>query len=198
MVTREATNRMKKAEEKEKNCKCGDECKCTPEDNCGCMEEGGECTCDDNNKQCNCKDGKEDKSAEYLELAQRIKAEFENYKRRNAEVASTSYNNGVASAVTTLLPVIDSFNQAKANITDSAVLSGVDLIYNQLMTALNSLNVEKIDCLGKVFDPNYHNAVLVGKDEAYPNDTILEEYQAGFVMNGKVIRPSVVKVNKLD
>jgi molecular chaperone GrpE len=163
------------------------------------MEEGGECSCKDDKKECGSnKDKKEDKSAEYLELAQRIKAEFENYKRRNAEVASTSYNNGIINAVTTLLPVIDSFNQARSNITDVAVLSGVDLIYNQLMTALTSLNVEKIDCLGKVFDPNLHNAVLVGKDESYPADTILEEYQAGFVLNGKVIRHSTVKVNKLD
>ncbi len=140
----------------------------------------------------------EDKASEYLELAQRIKAEFENYKKRNADLSTTSYNNGVASAVTKILPVIDSFNQARSNITDAAVLSGVDLIYNQLMSALEELNVEKIDCLGKIFDPNYHNAVLVGKDEAYPNETILEEYQAGFTLSGKVIRHSTVKVNKLD
>jgi len=182
-------------EKDKKKCNCGDECKCTPENNCGCMEEDSECSCAEDKNSCGCK---EDKAAEYLELAQRIKAEFENYKRRNAEVVSTSYNNGVVNAVTTLLPVIDSFNQARSNITDAAVLSGVDLIYNQLMTALNSLNVERIDCLGKIFDPNYHNAVLIGKDEAYPNETVLEEYQAGFVMNGKVIRPSTVKVNKLD
>ncbi len=140
----------------------------------------------------------EDKSAEYLELAQRIKAEFENYKKRNAEISTQSYNNGIVSAVTKMLPVIDSFNQARANISDPAVLSGVDLIFNQLMKALNELNVEKIDCLGKVFDPNFHEAVLIGQDEAYPAETILEEYQAGFVMNGKVIRPASVKVNKLD
>jgi len=140
----------------------------------------------------------EDKSAEYLELAQRIKAEFENYKKRNADISTQSYNNGVVSAVIKLLPVIDSFNQARSNITDQAVLSGVDLIFNQLMKALNDLNVEKIDSLGKVFDPNFHEAVLIGQDESYPAETVLEEYQAGFTMNGKVIRPASVKVNKLD
>lgn len=163
---------------------------------CHCKEDKEkECTCDNT---CDCKQDKEDKSAEYLELAQRIKAEFENYKKRNAEISNTSYINGVATAVSKMLPVIDSFNQARSNITDSAVLSGVDLIYNQLMQALNGLGVEKIDCLGKIFDPNLHNAVLVGNDESYPNEIILEEYQSGFVMNGKVIRHSTVKVNKLD
>ena len=165
---------------------------------CGCNKEENECKCEG---ECHC-DKEEikqaDKAQEYLELAQRLKAEFENYKKRNAELSATSYNNGVATAVTKLLPVIDSFSQARSNITDSAVLSGVDLIYNQLINALKELNVEQIDCLGKVFDPNLHNAVLVGKDEAYPNDTILEEYQAGFVMNDKVIRHSTVKVNRLD
>ncbi len=138
------------------------------------------------------------KESEYLELAQRIKAEFENYKRRNAEIATTSYNNGIAVTVEKLLPAIDSFNQAKSNITDDAVLSGIDLIYNQMMKALNELNVHKIDCLGKVFDPNLHNAVLVGKDEAYPDDTVLEEYQSGFMLGDKVIRHSTVKVNRLN
>ena len=163
---------------------------------CHCKEDKEkECTCGDT---CECKQDQDDKAAEYLELAQRIKAEFENYKKRNAEIANTSYSNGVATAVSKMLPVIDSFNQARTNITDSAVLSGVDLIYNQLMQALNGLGVEKIDCLGKLFDPNLHNAVLVGNDESYPNETVLEEYQSGFIMNGKVIRHSTVKVNKLD
>ena len=161
---------------------------------CHCKENEETCSCGDD---CNCHN-KEDKASEYLELAQRIKAEFENYKKRNAEITQVSYNNGIANTVLKLLPAIDSFNQARSNIADATVLSGIDLIFNQLMKGLNELGVEKIDCLGKIFDPNIHNAVLVGNDETYPNETILEEYQAGFIMNGKVIRPSSVKVNKLD
>ena len=62
------------------------------------------------------------KEQEYLELAQRIKAEFENYKRRNADVVSSSFSNGIATTIEKLLPAIDSFNQAKANITDEAMI----------------------------------------------------------------------------
>ena len=120
----------------------------------------------------------ESKEAEYLELAQRIKAEFENYKRRNAEVASVSFQNGVITLVSKLLPALDSFSQAKSNILDEAVLSGIDLIYNQIMNALEAVGVKKIEALGQVFDPNFHNAVLVDNKEEYPDQTILEEYQA--------------------
>lgn len=138
------------------------------------------------------------KEQEYLELAQRIKAEFENYKRRNADVVSSSFSNGIATTIEKLLPAIDSFNQAKANITDEAMLKGLDLIYSQLMKAFESIGVKKIEAVGQPFDPNYHNAVLVGKDEEKEDNIVLEEYQAGFILkNDRVIRHSTVKINKL-
>ena len=138
------------------------------------------------------------KEQEYLELAQRIKAEFENYKRRNADVVSSSFSNGIATTIEKLLPAIDSFNQAKANITDEAMIKGLDLIYSQLMKAFESIGVKKIEAVGQPFDPNYHNAVLVGKDEEKEDNIVLEEYQAGFILkNDRVIRHSTVKINKL-
>lgn len=141
---------------------------------------------------------KPNREAEYLELAQRLKAEFDNYKKRNAEVASVSYANGIVALTTKLLPALDSFQQAKSNIKDETVLSGIDLIYDQIMKALNDVGVEKINCLGNLFDPNFHNAVLTEHNEDYPDQTVLEEYQAGFVLKDKLIRPSVVKINKLS
>ena len=138
------------------------------------------------------------KEQEYLELAQRIKAEFENYKRRNADIMSQSFNNGVTSTIEKLLPAIDSFNQAKSNITDESILKGLDLIFSQIMKAFESIGVKKIEAVGKPFDPNYHNAVLVGTDENQEDNIVLEEYQAGFILkNEKVIRHSTVKINKL-
>ncbi len=137
------------------------------------------------------------KEQEYLEMAQRIKAEFENYKRRNAEISSRCYNNGVGDVVAKLLPALDSFQQAKSNIKEESVLSGIDLIYNQILGALKEFGVEKIECLGAAFDPNLHNAVLIGADKSYEDGTILEEYQAGFKCKDKIVRHSTVKVNKL-
>lgn len=165
---------------------------------CNCDDE--KCTCDaqsQHEKTCDCGCGCEkSKEQEYLELAQRIKAEFENYKRRNSEITSISFNNGVISTVTKLLPAIDSFNQAKANIKDEDTLVGLNLILNNILTAFSELGVEKIDAVGKEFDPNLHNAILTGKDESQPEGVVLEEYQQGFKLRDKVIRHSVVKINK--
>ena len=108
----------------DKKCKCHEmneesKCNCHEEKcNCGCQEENGKCTCGDN---CNCGDDcncgcNHSKESEYLELAQRIKAEFDNYKKRNAEISKISFENGVGTAVMKLLPAIDSFNKAKSNI----------------------------------------------------------------------------------
>ena len=137
------------------------------------------------------------KENEYLEMAQRIKAEFENYKKRNAEISAQSFNNGVVSVITKLLPALDGFEKAKEIITDESVLNGVNIIHSQLIKVLTELGVSKIDAVGKEFDPEFHNAVLTGCDQNYADNIILEELQSGYMLNDKVIRYSVVRVNKI-
>ena len=159
-------------------------CKC--DDKCACQHETQECCCENHGS----------KESEYLELAQRIKAEFENYKRRNAEVASQSFNNGVASAVTKLLPCIDAFNQAKSNIADEKTVQGLDMVLSSMLNAFTELGVSKIEAVGNPFNPNFHNAVLTGSESEIDDDIVLDEYQQGFIMGDRVIRHSVVKINK--
>ena len=139
------------------------------------------------------------KEAEYLEIAQRIKAEFENYKKRNAELSTQSFDNGVVHTIEKLLPAMDSFKQAKASIQDENIIKGLDLVLNQILKAFEELGVTKIDCEGKQFDPNFHNAVLTGIDDSKADNEILNEYQEGFIFkNERVIRHSVVQINKLN
>ncbi len=139
------------------------------------------------------------KELEYLELAQRIKAEFENYKKRNAEITIQSFDNGVARAIEKLLPAMDSFKQAKSSIQDENTLKGLDLVYSQILKAFEELGVTKINALGEQFDPNYHNAVLTGNNPDKEDNEIIAEYQEGFIMkNDRVIRHSVVQINKLS
>ncbi len=133
----------------------------------------------------------------YLELAQRLKADFDNYKRRNEETARNSYQQGIAFAVEKLLVVADSLTQAKATITDQKTIDGLNLVLNQMLKSFESLGVKKIDCVGKAFDPNFHNAVFTAEDKTKPDHEVLEEFQMGFLLNDKVIRHSVVKINKL-
>jgi len=139
------------------------------------------------------------KEAEYLELAQRLKAEFENYKKRNAEVVLQSFDNGVAHTVEKLLPAIDSFKQAKSSITDENTLKGLDLVLSQILNAFSELGVTKIKAEGEQFDPNYHNAVMVDNNSELEDNIIIDEFQEGFILkNQRVIRHSVVKINKLS
>lgn len=155
----------------------------------------------ENQKPCGCEKHEchtEPKTDEYLLLAQRIKAEFENYKKRNAEISTMSFDNGVSSTVEKMLPAIDAFKQAKASINDDNVKKGLDMIFSQILNGFASLGVSKIECIGKVFDPNYHNAVLVGNEPDKEDGIVLEEYQEGFIYKDKVIRHSVVKINKLS
>ena len=139
------------------------------------------------------------KETEYLELAQRIKAEFENYKKRNAEITTQSFENGIVHTIEKLLPAMDSFKQARASIQDENTLKGVDLVYSQILKAFDELGVTKIKALGEQFNPNLHNAVLVGNEPEKPENEILNEYQEGFILkNDRVIRHSVVQINKLN
>lgn len=178
-----------------------EKCNCGPDCTCGCQD-GEPCTC---NHECDCEDGCgcgcheqiSDEALGYLELAQRIQADFENYKRRNAEVEKASFNNGVHAFVTKLLPVLDSFKQARVTIKDESALAGLEIIHNQLIKALSSFGIYKIECVGQKFDPNFHNAVLTDCDETKEDEIILEELQEGFKSDSRVIRHSVVKINKL-
>ena len=184
-------------EKKEKKCHCHDEHK-----DCGCHGDktSDECTCGDN---CECEEGcgchnEEPKGNEYLDLARQIAADFENFRRHALEEIKQSKISGQASVIEIFLPCLDTFKEAKKSITDQAVLDGVEMIENKIKDALSSLGVEKIPSIGEVYNPHLHNVIAVFKDESKDNDVILDEYQAGYKFNGKVIRYSKVIVNKKE
>ena len=181
----------------EENCKCDENCKkdetCKCGDKCDCKCEGNEeCHCEE---ECKCK--KKDEP-DYLALAQRIQAEFENYRRRMADQLVIERQEGVVSVINVFLPCLDTFKEAKKSITDEKVLEGVNMIENKIMDALGRLEVERIESVGQKFDPNFHDVIAVMHNENYDDDIILEEYQAGYKYKGKVIRYSKVIVNKKE
>ena len=134
------------------------------------------------------------KEQEYLELAQRIKAEFENYKKRNADVVLQSFDNGVAHTVEKLLPAIDSFKQAKNSIQDENVLKGLDLVLSQILNAFSELGVTKIKAMGEEFDPNFHNAVMQVESDEFESGVVAQELQKGYMYRDSVVRYSMVGV----
>ena len=183
-------------EEKEE-CKCGcqegDECHCSG--GCDCTEN---CTCHEGercNENCTCECSCEEE-VNYLLIAQRIQADFDNYRRHATENVKKARIDGQASIIEAFLPCLDTFKDAKKTISDENVLKGVEMIENKIMETLKELGVEKMNSIGEVYNPHLHNVIAVMSDEEKENDIILDEYQAGYKFNDKILRYAKVIVNK--
>ena len=177
-------------EEVEKECQCEEGCECG--ENCEC---GDDCHCHEDH-ECHCHDKQSDLAAEYLAVAQRLQADFENYRKRVAEQLDRERQEGVKSVIEAFLPSLDTFKEAKKGISDESILAGINMIEDKILEALKNLHCEKIESVGAKFDPNLHNVIALLNNPNEEDDTILEEYQSGWMLNGKVIRYAKVIVNK--
>ena len=180
-------------------CDCGDDCKCDKDHRCN-----EECNCDDNadeTEECDCDEHccqHEQKSEEYLNLARQIQADFENFRRHAIEDIKQAKIAGQASVIEAFLPCLDTFKEAKKSISDENVLKGVEMIEQKIIDTLAEIGVQKIETVGEKYNPHVHNVIAVVNVADKENDVIVDEYQAGYVFNGKVIRYSKVIVNKKE
>lgn len=128
----------------------------------------------------------------------RLMAEFQNFKRRAAKEKSDIHAFANERIVGDLLPVLDNFERALDTETEDteAYAKGMQLIFEQLKTALEKAGLKEIEALGQDFDPNVHNAVMTDNTDEYENDKISKVLQKGYKLNDKVVRPSMVAVNK--
>lgn len=134
---------------------------------------------------------------EYLTLAQRVQADFDNYRRRNQSVRSEAFEDGARAFAATLLPVMDNLERAvKAadGATEASVKEGVEMVLRQLGEAFTKRGVTAIDRKGEAFDPNLENAVMQGTAEDGEPGTVCEVFQKGYQMGGCVLRHAMVKV----
>jgi molecular chaperone GrpE len=144
---------------------------------------------------------KAEKADEYLELAKRTRADFENYRKRAAREAAAAQQRGVTKLVRELLPAVDNLDRAleAVNATGETsngdeLVSGVKLVHAELIAALARAGVDRFDPEGQRFDPQFHEAVgQVSVDGAEPG-TIIEVYQRGYRLGDAVIRPARVLV----
>lgn len=132
---------------------------------------------------------------EYLALAQRVQADFDNFRRRNASARQDAREEGLCEAAQAMLPVLDNLERALAAAESGAILEGVQMVHKQFVAALGSLEVEEIPADGQEFDPNLHNAVM---QEAAPEDELSGKVamvlQKGYRRGNRVLRCSMVKV----
>ena len=130
-------------------------------------------------------------------------AELINYRKRKDEEVANKLKFANQDLIMDILPVLDNFERAiKLQKSDdpslSKFLDGFKMLYNTLSETLKRYGVEEIDCLGKEFDPNFQEAMLIEQDKESENNIVLEVLIKGYILKGRVIRPASVKVNKLD
>jgi len=140
----------------------------------------------------------EEKAAEMTDKYQRLMAEFENARKRNAKEQSHMYDVGAKEVLAKLLPVVDNFERGLGAMTDadkeSSFAQGIEMIYKQLTKVLEDEGVTVIEAQGKEFDPMLHNAVMQQPSEEYESGIVIQELQKGYKYKDKVLRHSMVMV----
>ena len=137
---------------------------------------------------------------EYLALAQRTQADFENYRKRMAKETATAQDRGVKRVVSELLPALDNFERALAAAEaeeadeEHHLTKGIRLVQQELAAALTRVGIETFSPKGEVFDPNQHEAMAQQPVEGAAAGTVVEVYQQGYRLSGAVIRPARVVV----
>lgn len=144
------------------------------------------------------KDKKDEKIEELTDRLTRQMAEFDNFRKRTEKEKSQMYEIGAKDVVEKILPVVDNFerglNAAKDSAQDDPFVQGMEMVYKQLMTALEGIGVKPIEAVGKEFDPEFHNAVMHVDDAELGENVVVEELQKGYLYRDSVVRYSMVKV----
>lgn len=143
----------------------------------------------------------EQQVGELTQDLQRVRADFENYRKRVEQEKEMAKASGRVGAIMNLLPVIDNIERAVSHapeeLKDNAWAVGVTKLVKGLEKSLEGMNVRRIDAVeGAAFNPDLHDAVQFDEDAEGEHEVIAEELQAGYMLGDEVIRPSMVKVTK--
>lgn len=139
-----------------------------------------------------------EKASLYDQLLRRA-AEFENYRRRIERERSDAYQRARVEVLLEFLPVVDNFERALSSLEDSggdaeALRQGVELIHKQFKDALAKFGLEPVESIGHAFDPHLHEAVTIEATDKHKENTVIEEFQRGYKIGDKLLRPAKVKV----
>ena len=152
------------------------------------------------------KKAKTDKKQEALkekidELEDKVKrqmAEFDNFRKRTEKEKSAMFETGAKSVIEKILPVVDNFERGLAAIPEqekgSAFAEGMEMIYKQLLTELEKMEVKPIPAVGEEFNPEFHNAVMQVESEEFESGVIAQELLKGYTYRDSVVRHSMVAV----
>lgn len=135
------------------------------------------------------------------ELEDKIKrqmAEFDNFRKRTEKEKTAMFETGAKSVIEKILPVVDNFERGLATVSDedknTPFAEGMEMIYKQLMTELEKMEVKPIPSIGEEFNPDFHNAVMQVESDEYESGVIAQELQKGYTYRDSVVRHSMVAV----
>ena len=144
------------------------------------------------------KDERDEKIEELSDKLLRQMAEFDNFRKRTEKEKSAMYEIGAKDIIEKLLPVVDNFERGFMTVAEEdkedAFVTGMEMVYKQLMTMLEGVGVKPIEAVGQEFNPDLHNAVMHVDDEEVGDNIIVEEFQKGYTYHDSVVRYSMVKV----
>lgn len=140
------------------------------------------------------------KSEDYFDRLLRLQADFDNYKKRLEKEKIEFIKFANEEIVTEILKIMDDFERAvdagKVKHEFEVLYKGIEMIYNDLKSFLKQRGIKEIEAKGKLFNPHEHEAMMQEETSAHPENHVVEELQKGYMLNGRVIRPSKVKVAK--
>ena len=128
----------------------------------------------------------------------RMAADFDNYRKRQAQERESLLKYGAAETMTKLLAVLDTFERAKEALKDiddaKSVKESYEVAFKQLLDTLKKAGLETIDALGAEFDPNLHEAIAQTPTNEHPDNTVISQMQTGYKLGDRVLRPALVNV----
>ena len=128
----------------------------------------------------------------------RTLADFDNFRKRQRDETARLVSCGREELIQKLLPVIDNFRRAlesaEAGHSYEALVEGASLTLRQMTEMLEKEGVEPIEAAGKPFDPEFHEAMMTVETDEYPDHSVIDEFETGYILNGKVLRPARVRV----
>lgn len=137
--------------------------------------------------------------ADYVDTLKRVQAQFENYKKRIKKEFDTFTQISTHKLVKELLPILDNLERAlsSAESTDDKgkIIEGVKLIYDQFKQALEKQGLKAVDPAGDRFDPYFHEAIMQVESDEHEDNTVVEVFQKGYLINDHLLRPAIVKVS---
>ena len=144
------------------------------------------------------KDKKDEQIEELNDRVKRQMAEFDNFRKRSEKEKSMMFDMGAKNVIEKILPVVDNFERGFTTVEeadkDDAFVQGMQQVYKQLMTELETIGVTPIEAVGQEFNPDFHNAVMQVESDEYESGIIAQEFMKGYMYKGSVVRHSMVAV----